>query len=195
VRPLSALPKLRSTRGMSMAELIAVLGIIGLTTAIVAPKLDVPHYAIDGAMRSVGTALMAAQRDAVASQHNVIVAFDAASGGIRIHWDADNDEVEDSGERIRVIPLEEGVTFGRAPTVPARSFGTSDINFSTVGSDPAVIFRRNGSASESGGLYLTSVRSLRPGVSRPNDTRAIEFERATGRAEWFRYQGAWRRGF
>lgn len=195
MRPVSVFPQLRSTRGISMAELIAVLGIVGLTTAIVAPKLDVPHYAIDGAMRGVGTALMAAQRDAVASQHNVIVSFNATTRSLRIHWDKDNDQTEDVGEKIRVIGLDDGVTFGRAPTVTARAFGTADINFSEVNGVPAVIFRRNGSASESGGLYLTSIRSLRPGVSRPDDTRAIEFERATGRAEWFRYQGAWRRGF
>ena len=195
MRPLSATPRIRSTHGTSMIELLTVLGIVGLVTAIVAPKLDLPHYTIDGAMRSVGTALMAAQRDAVASQHNVIVSFDATARQLRIHWDRDNDEVEDSGERTRIITLDDGVTFGRPGTVAARAFGTAAINFATVNGDPAVIFRRNGSASESGGIYLTSIRALQSGANRPNDTRAIEFERATGRAEWFRYQGAWRRGF
>lgn len=192
---MSTTPLLRSTRGMSMAELVAVLGIVGVTTAIVAPKIDVPHFAIEAGMRGIGTTLMAAQRDAVASQHDVIVSFDTAARTLRIHWDSDNDDSEDSGERIRVIGLDDGVTFGRPTAVAARSFGSAPVNFATVNGRPAVIFRRNGSASESGGLYLTSVRALRPGANRPDDTRAIEFERATGRADWFRYRGNWTRGF
>jgi hypothetical protein len=180
---------------MSMAELLAVLGIVGLTTAIVAPKIDLPHFGIEAGMRGVGTTLMAAQRDAVASQHDVIVSFDSTSRTLRIHSDADNDNVEDSGERIRVIGLDDRVTFGRPTGVTARSFGGAGINFAQVNGRPAVIFRRNGSASESGGLYLTSIRALRPGANRPDDARAIEFERATGRAEWFRYRGSWTRGF
>lgn len=192
---MSTTPLLRSTRGISMAELVAVLALVGLTTAIVAPKIDLPHFGIEAAMRGIGTTLMAAQRDAVASQHDVIVSFDSSAGTLRIHWDADNDDAEDGGERIRVIGLDDGVTFGRPTGVAARSFGGAGINFAQVNGRPAVIFRRNGSASESGGLYLTSIRALRPGADRPDDTRAIEFERATGRAEWFRYRGGWVRGF
>ena len=192
---MSTTPLLRSTRGFSMAELVAVVTIVGLTTAIVAPKIDLPHYGIEAGMRGVGTTLMAAQRDAVAAQHDVIVSFDAAARTLRIHWDADNDDTEDAGERIRVIALDDGVTFGLPAGVTARGFGNAAINFASVNGRPAVIFRRNGSASESGGLYLTSIRALRPGADRPDDTRAIEFERATGRAEWFRYRGGWTRGF
>jgi hypothetical protein len=186
---------LRGERGISMTELVAVLVIVGITTAIVAPKIDLPHFGIDAAMRTVGTTLMVAQRDAVAAQHDIIVSFDTAGRALRIHWDADNDDTEDAGERVRTVGLDDGVTFGRPTEVAARSFGGGSVNFATVNGLPAVIFRRNGSASESGGLYLTSLRALQPGASRPDDTRAIEFERATGRAEWFRYQGAWRRGF
>ena len=112
-----------------------------------------------------------------------------------MHWDANNDGVENNGERIRVIGLGDGVTFGRPSSVTARSFGSAGINFALVNGRPAIIFRRNGSASESGGIYLTSMRALRPGATSPNDTRSIEFERATGRAEWYRYQDAWHRGF
>ena len=178
-----------------MTELLAVLGIISITTALVAPKLDLPHYAIDSAMRAVGTTLMVAQRDAVASQHDVIVSFDSAGRALRIHYDADNDGTVDAGERVRIVGLDDGVTFGRPSGVTARSFGTAAINFATLNSLPAVTFHRVGSASESGGLYLTSIRAMRAGANRPDDTRSIEFERATGRADWYRWRGAWLRGF
>ena len=193
--PTPLLPRIRSPLGFTLAELLIVITIIGLTVGMVLPKLDLPHFRVEAGMRTLGTTLMAAQRDAVASQHDIIVSFDSAGRRTRIHWDADNDGVEDSGERTRVIGLDDDVAFGRPSAVTARGFGTAAINFATVNGLPAVIFRRNGSSSESGGLYLTSIRALRPGANRPDDTRAIEFERATGRAEWYRYQGSWRRGF
>jgi hypothetical protein len=57
---------------------------------------------------------------------------------------------------------------------------------------PALVFRRDGSASESGGLYLTTTRARL--TATPQDARSIEVVRATGRAEWYRYDGsAWRR--
>jgi hypothetical protein len=178
-----------------MSELLTVMTIVGLTSAIVVPKLDLPHYAIDSAMRAIGTTLMAVQRDAVAAQHDVIVKFDSAGRALTIHYDKDNDGTVDSGERTRRNGLADGVTFGRPSAVTARSFGANAINFETQGGVPAVTFHRSGSASESGGFYLTSIRATRPGANRPDDTRAIEFERATGRAEWFRYRGTWQRGF
>ena len=61
---------------------------------------------------------------------------------------------------------------------------------------PAVIFHRNGSASQSGGLYLTSVRANAGVLEHQRDTRALELFRATGRPEWYRYDGTnWTRGF
>lgn len=189
-------PFVPGRRGMSMTELLAVMAIIGVTTALALPKLDLPHYAVDSAMRSVGTTLMMAQRDAVAAQHDVIVSFDSAGRALRIHYDEDNDATVDAGERVRIVGLDDAVTFGRPTGVTARSFGTAAINFATLNSLPAVTFHRGGSASESGGLYLTSIRATRTGANRPDDTRAIEFERATGRADWSRYRGgAWQRGF
>jgi hypothetical protein len=58
-----------------------------------------------------------------------------------------------------------------------------------------VIFYRNGSASESRGVYLASTRAQAdPAFVR--DVRAIHVERATGRAEWWHYDGStWVRGF
>ncbi len=195
VDPLRSPSWLRSKRGVSIAELMTVVVIVGLTTAIVAPKLDLPHYAIEADMRAIGTTLMVAQRDAVAAQHDVIVSFDSAGRELRIHWDKDNDGTVDVGERVRTVGLGDGVVFGRPSAVTARSFGAAAINFGTHNGLPAVTFHRAGSASESGGLYLTSIRATRAGSTRTDDTRAIEFERATGRAEWFRYRGTWQRGF
>jgi prepilin-type N-terminal cleavage/methylation domain-containing protein len=181
--------------GFSLPEVLMAVTIMGIVAAIVAPRVDLARFQVDSGMREVATTLMLAQKEAVASQHEVLVGFDTAARTLVIHWDQDNDHAQDAGERIRRVPLADGVTFGRPSGVTARAFGSTDVVFDAIGGMPTVVFHRNGSTSESGGLYLTSVRSTRAGASYPNDTRAIEFERASGRTEWFRYRGSWLRGF
>jgi hypothetical protein len=56
---------------------------------------------------------------------------------------------------------------------------------------PVLIFRRDGSASEDGGVYLSTTAGL--SIDRTADVRAVEISRATGRASWFSYAtGAWK---
>ncbi|HVX90036.1 MAG TPA: GspH/FimT family protein [Gemmatimonadales bacterium] len=181
-------------RGFTLVELLIVLVVLGVLTAFAVPRIDPYHYRVEGSMRTLGSALQAAQREAVGAQHDVVVSFDTAGRRIRIHSDLDNDHVEDAGERVRTVGLDDAVVFGRPSGVPARGFGAAAVAFDAVGGRPAVVFHRNGSASESGGFYLTSARALAD-PSRAADTRAIQFERATGRSDWYRYQGAWQRGF
>jgi hypothetical protein len=54
------------------------------------------------------------------------------------------------------------------------------------------VFHRTGSASEAKGVYITSQRT-----GHPEDTRALEVERSTGRVSWYRFQppSSWKRGF
>jgi hypothetical protein len=56
----------------------------------------------------------------------------------------------------------------------------------TQNSMPAVTFTRSGSAGEMGVFYLTSTR-VANGGNFPEDTRAFQIERATGRTNVFRY--------
>jgi hypothetical protein len=56
---------------------------------------------------------------------------------------------------------------------------------------PVLVFRRDGTASEDGGVYLTTIAGL--SVDRTADVRAVEIARATGRATWFSYAtGTWK---
>ena len=56
---------------------------------------------------------------------------------------------------------------------------------------PVLIFRRDGTASEDGGVYLSTIAGL--SIDRTADVRAVEISRATGRASWFSYAtGAWK---
>jgi prepilin-type N-terminal cleavage/methylation domain-containing protein len=181
-------------RGFTLVEMLMVVVIIGVLTSIVLPRIDFTRYRVDGAMQTAGLLLVSAQQLAVTRQHDVVVGFDEANASIRVHEDANNDGVIDAGERVRNRPLGDNVVFGRA-TAPAYAIGSSDVTFTqTKAGLPSVTFHRNGSASEYGGVYLTSKRAALGGLSK--DSRLIEVERATGRTSWYRYlNGTWTKGF
>jgi hypothetical protein len=146
-------------------------------------------------MQGVGMTLLAAERQAITQQHDVILLFDVPNNLIRIHDDANNNGVIDAGERVRGVSLGDGIVFGRA-TATARPMGGGPVTFTKVLSGlPALVFHRDGSASEAGGFYLTSIRAATSGVHL-EDTRSIELERATGRASWYKYgNSVWTRAF
>ncbi|GIW52590.1 MAG: hypothetical protein KatS3mg081_1945 [Gemmatimonadales bacterium] len=189
---------IQSRRGFTLIEILIVLAMIGIVAAIAVPRIDLTRYRVDSAMQGIGTTMLVAQRLAVTRQHDVIVRFDVPGAALIVHEDADNDGAVDSGERVRRFPLGEHIVFGRAgaPAGPIPGSGNEVTFTRTVDGMPAVVFHRNGSASEAGGFYLTSKRAvLNPGHE--TDTRAIEVERGTGRVSWYRYTsgGTWVRGF
>lgn len=176
-----------ASAGFTLIEVLTLLAVLGIVTAFAAPRLDFQRFQIAGAMQSAGSTLMAAQRQAVQEQHDVVVAFDVAGSRLRIHSDANNDRLVDAGERVRYEPLGEAIRFGRGGAAPLFAVG-DPVSFTLEQAGlPAVVFYRNGAASEEGGFYLTSVRaSIAPGHE--NDTRALRIERSTGRPTWFRHE-------
>lgn len=181
--------KVRSA-GVTLIELVIVLTMIGVVTAIALPKIDLAGFQIDAAMRNVGTTLLVAQRLAVTRQHDVTVRFDLTGQALWIHEDANDNGMVDGGERIRRVPLGDEVLFGRGSAPPVPALGPANpVTFSKRAQGyPAVTFHRSGSASEAGGLYLMARRAL-TSDQRSGDVRAVEIQRATGRAGWYRYGG------
>lgn len=188
----------KSERAFTLIELLIVLAMIGIVAAMAVPRLDFTRYRVDSAMQGIGTTMLVAQRLAVTRQHDVIVKFDLPGAALIVHEDADNDGVVVAGERVRRFPLGEHIVFGRggAPPGPIPGSGNEVTFTRRVGGMPAVVFHRNGSASEAGGFYLTSKRAVSsPGYE--TDARGVEVERGTGRVSWYRYtsSGKWVRGF
>lgn len=182
--------------GFSIIELVLVLVVIGIAAGIALPNINITRYQVDGAMRGVGSRLLAAQRQAVTRQHDVIVSFDMAAQAVKVHEDADNDGALSGGERVVTMPLGEKVVYGRGSAGP-HTIGAGPVTFTQmVAGQPSVTFHRNGSASQAGGLYMTSRRELNTGAY-PADARVVEVDRATGRTSWFHFSssGGWVRGF
>lgn len=182
--------------GFTAIELMTTIVIIGALAAITLPRLDLERYDVENAAQGIGTTLLTAQREAVVRQHNVLVIFDTTAGTVRTVWDANNNELAESTEKSRAIQLPERVKVARPSSVPARP-GAPD-RMSTmlqVGSKPALVFTRSGSADRAAYLYVTTARSLiNPAFAK--HTRFIEVARATGRPNWWRYSGsAWSRSF
>lgn len=182
-------------RGVTLIEMVMVAVLIGITTAFIAPKIDVTSYRVNNAMQGIGTTLLAAQRLAITRQHDVVILFDTKSNVIRVHQDADNNGKINGTEHVATTPLGESIVYGLGGA-PAMTAAGGPITFTQKKDDvTSLTFHRDGSASEAGVVYLTSKRAVNQG-DLPRDARAIRVERATGQVSWYRYLApTWKRGF
>ncbi len=182
--------------GLSVVELVVVMVLAAIMMSIAMPRLNIRRLKLDTAARSVTMIMMGAQRAAIQQQHNVVVSFDTVQRMLRVHYDKNNNNTIDAGERIMQYEVGEGVKFGRAGAT-ARSTGSAAVTFTHLeGAFPAVTFSRAGTASEIGGFYLSSTSAGVGGV--PSDARSLEVERATGRTErylWNPQTSTWIREF
>lgn len=179
-----------SRGGFTIVELLMVIVVLGILVTIALPRIDIQRFRVNGAVQALGTTMLTAQRQAVTEQHDVIVYFDTTGQLLRIHSDANNNGAIDAGEHTRPVRLGEGIVFGRGPAAAYSGAGTGIVNVTRVlGGLQAVVFHRDGSASEAASFYITTVTAQR-GNTRPQDARALVVERATGRSQWWRYTGA-----
>jgi type II secretory pathway pseudopilin PulG len=182
---------------MTMVEVMIVCGVIGITSAIAMWKIDIGKYETLGDMQGVGSVFIAAQRQAVAHQTNIILTFDTAAHVIHIITDSNNNGAQDPGEHETAYALGDRVVFGQGVT-PNGDVGPGPVTFTqTVNGLPSVTFFRNGAANQAGGIYITSTREAQSGdPGYALETHMIEIARATGHSDWWHYNGtAWVRGF
>lgn len=176
--------------GFTLVELVIVALVVALVSAIAMPQLGLGRVRADGAAREVMSSLMAAQTKAILRQHDVLVEFDTADSRITVTEDQDNDGVRDGSELATVITIPDGIRLTRA-SAPAHSMGGGPVSFSSGRRMlPTVTFHRNGSASESGIVYIAP--SAFDGGAEPESAHALIVERSTGRVTCITIQsGSW----
>jgi len=179
-----------SRRGVTLIEMMIVVVLISLFSALALPRINFAQFKADDSVRAVRTNLQTAQRLAVTRQYDVIVSFDTTKQQIRIVEDLNNNYQIDPGERVTYVPLDPGVKFANpvlhglnGPT-SASIVGTTVRSISGM---PSVVFLRSGSASTYLEVYLTAT-----GNNGETEWRAVQVTQSTGRSVWYRYLvGQW----
>lgn len=172
--------------GVTLIELMIVISVMAIMSAIALPRLNVSGYRADAAMTTLQTVLQQAQRSAIVRQADVMVSFDTAGGRVRVVVDTNGNHSYDVGEDVRWHPLEEGARFATPPSGVQTAGGAPVVGSAIVTRDgyPTVFYHRDGAVSSELELFL---RSARPDLG---DFRALHVRQATGRVREYRYDGA-----
>lgn len=169
--------------GFTLIEMMIVVTLIGIVSAIAIPRIRASGYKADAGMRTVQGALQQAQRSAIVRQTDVMVSFDTLGGRIRTVFDVNNNHVYDAGEELHWRPLEDGDRFGTPPKGVQLTAGAAVAGNSLSSRDgfPTVYYHRDGAVSSELEVY---VRSSSPDS---RDFRALHVRQATGRVQLYRY--------
>lgn len=176
----------RQMRGYTIVELVMVLVLVGIVSAIALPNIDYRRYRADAATHTLRGTLQHAQRLSIVRQYDVIVVFDLDGRRMRMIEDVNNNRVADSTERVITRPIEEGITFIVPPIGVNGAVSTKIVgaNLREIDGLPSITFHRNGSASSDLELYLSAMSA------HGSDIRAVVVTQSTGRAQGMRYLGS-----
>ncbi|MDX2192650.1 MAG: type II secretion system protein [Gemmatimonadales bacterium] len=176
-------------RGTTLVEVLMVITLISILTGVALTRVDVDSFRISAQARSLGAALSLVQRTAVSTQRTQVVWFDSTARALRVLDDRNNNLVADASERTYQVVLDDGVTFGRRQAPSLAEAGEETFNFTRdpQANLPRLVFRRDGTASQAGGFYITSIRD---GGGWSKNTRAGVVVPATGRFTWWQYRAA-----
>jgi prepilin-type N-terminal cleavage/methylation domain-containing protein len=175
---------LMARRGVTLIEMMIVVVLLSLVSALALPKINLAQFKSDDAVRLVRTTLQKAQRLAITRQYDVIVVFDTTNQRMQVIQDLNNNNALDAGELANWVSLDPGVKFS-TPSAGVNgtvTYSVSGTRMATIGGMPAVVFLRSGSASTSVEVYLTA-----PGNDGGLEWRGVQVTQSTGRTVWYRW--------
>ena len=176
-------------RGYTLAELLAALGIIGLTLGLVAFTMDRGGWRTDAALSEVTDQLTQARARAVFDQNDFIVAFDTTNQAFRVHDDENSNGTVEAGigEEVRIFELRQAspdVIFGFASGTVGIDGNVINAAVTFPGTPPTITFDPLG-RGDGGVIYMITREDLKKG--KPDNMRAIQVNQATGRIRRWRY--------
>lgn len=190
-------PSRRRPSGFTLVEALFVLALIGLAVRAFVVRFNYWRYRMDGNVRLVQTAILAAQQTAVQRNVQVQVMIDADQHRVRILQDYNANGIMDAGDTAVYRPLADGARFA-APSSTldgiAASFMTGAGMRETGNAlQRAFLITPGGQVSPSSGagagdvvVYLGSPRRV------TTDERAVQVIGATTRTVfWSRVTGRW----
>jgi len=182
---LKKLSNFTQVKGFTLLELLIVISFVAIIMAIGIPNFSKwkEKYEINGQAQKVYFDMMLARSTSVKNNNNVSVTFNIDKNFYKVHDDTNSDGIEDHGESIKSVNLENNVEFGYVP-------GLRDIDGNMVTSPVflesgnTVTFNRRGQASKGGSIFLIHKNDI--GVS--NDRlRSINILKATGAVDYLKY--------
>ena len=179
------MPRLNPSHGFTLLELLITVAVASILMAIAIPnfsKWRVKHE-INGQTQKVFFDLMLARSTAIKNSNDVLITFNEDKNIYTVSNDINGNGIEDFGENLKSVNLENNVEFGYNP-------GVYDVDGNLVtssiflGSRYAVTFNSKGQASKSGSIFLIHKNDI--GVSN-NRLRSINILQATGAIELLKY--------
>jgi prepilin-type N-terminal cleavage/methylation domain-containing protein len=184
---------IRSQRGSSLIEMMLVVGIMGVVTAIAMGEIGSsrPYMIGDGAMRTVIAQMNTARELSITQRRSIQLTF-VGNVITLIRQNVAVGTAPATTTVLAAIPMEGGVQFGLTTGVPDTPEG-----FGLLGSGAAAYF---GTATTS--VFFTSDGSLISGAgvpvsgtvfltlpNQPRGTRAVTVFGATGRIRGYKWDG------
>jgi prepilin-type N-terminal cleavage/methylation domain-containing protein len=189
----------RLQNGYSLIELLLVLGVMGVVSAVAVFQIgnSRPYMTGDGAMRTVIAQLNTARELSISQRRNIQV---TCVGNV-ITLTRQNIAVGTAPATTTVlaaVPMEGGVQFGLTSGVPDTPDGFGLLGSGSAAyfgtSTTSIFFSSDGSLISGAGLPVSGTVFLTL-PNQPRGTRAVTVLGATGRIRGYKWDGAnWNRG-
>ncbi|WP_114312635.1 GspH/FimT family protein [Thermus caldifontis] len=110
-----------TSRGLTLLELLVVLGVLGVLLGLGLPLLSPNRLALDTAARSLAAQVTRARLEAIRQNSFAgLVVFTQDAGGYAVFVDRDGNRVYDPGEEVQLVRLGQG-DWARVRLDPSRS--------------------------------------------------------------------------